>query len=322
MPRDGVLIVGFGGPDRPEAVGPFMSNLMGREPSPELVSRVSARYAEIGGCSPLLEIAQNLADGVAVALAELGRPMPVEVGMRYWEPFIGDAVDTLAAQGVERIAMVSLSPYEAEVTHGEYRAAVDEAASRHPRMQVVDAPLLSALPVFLDAQEHAAADALAGLDHPSAPVVFSAHSLPLADIERDDAYVRGLEVAAAEVARRLGLGAASRHEVLPGIEAFGSAEGPRAWLVAYQSKGARGGEWLGPDVDDVIDAVADSGGQAVAVVPLGFATDHMETRYDLDVVARRRAEGRGLGFVRSALPNAHHRMAEGIARAVTEILPG
>lgn len=313
--------MGFGGPDRPEAVGPFMCNLIGREPSPELVSRVSARYAEIGGCSPLLEIAQNLADGVAVVLASLGRPMPVEVGMRYWEPYIGEAVDTLAAQGVERIAMVSLSPYEAAVTHGEYRAAVDEAVSRHAGMQVADAPLLSELPAFLEAQERAAAEALAGLDHPSAPVVFSAHSLPLADIERDDAYVRGLEAAAAELAQRLGLAPAARGEVLPGIEAFGSASGARPWLVAYQSKGARGGEWLGPDVDDVIDAVAAAGGHAVAVVPLGFATDHMETRYDLDVVARRRAEERGIEFVRSALPNAHHRMAEGIARAVVETLP-
>ncbi|MRR10968.1 hypothetical protein EG835_00390, partial [bacterium] len=128
MPRDGVLIAGFGGPDSPESVGPFMCNLMGREPSPELVELVRARYEQIGGCSPLLEIAQNLADGVAVALAEAGTQMPVEVGMRYWEPYIDEAVDSLASAGVTRVVMVSLSPYEAAVTHGEYRSAVDAAA--------------------------------------------------------------------------------------------------------------------------------------------------------------------------------------------------
>lgn len=321
MPRDGVLIVGFGGPDRPEAVGPFMCNLMGREPSPDLVERVSARYAEIGGCSPLLEIAQNLADSVAVALSGLGRPMPVEVGMRYWEPYIADAIDTLAARGVERLAMVSLSPFTAEVTHGEYRAAVDEALRRHPGMEAFEAPLLSDISEFLELHAHAAAEALAALDHPSATLVFSAHSLPAGDVARDATYVRGLETAAGEIASRLGLPGGAHREVVRGISAFGSAEGPRTWLVAYQSKGARGGEWLGPDVDDVLGAIAAGPDPAAAIVPLGFATDHMETRYDLDVVARRRAEDLGVTFVRSKLPNAHHRLAGGIAQAVAETLP-
>jgi len=320
LPRDGVLIVGFGGPDCAESVGPFMCNLMGREPSAELLERVQARYERIGGSSPLLEIAQNLADSIAVALASAGEQMPVEVGMRYWEPYIAEAVDALAAAGVERVVMVSLSPYEAEVTHGEYRSAVEEAIAKHPGMRVFDAPLLSALPAFLDLHRQLASEALTELDMPGAPLVFSAHSLPLADVERDDSYVRGLEAAAENVASRLGLDAGARGEILGGIEAFGSASGARPWLVAYQSRGARGGEWLGPDVDDVIAAIGRTDSPAVVVVPLGFATDHMETRYDLDVVARRKAQELGVCFVRSGLPNAHHVLAAGVAHAVLETL--
>ena len=67
MPRVGVLITGFGGPDCPEAVGPFMRNLMGREPAPELVSRVRARYEAIGGCSPLGATARLFAERVQAA---------------------------------------------------------------------------------------------------------------------------------------------------------------------------------------------------------------------------------------------------------------
>lgn len=318
MPRDGVVIVAFGGPDCLDAVGPFMCSLMGREPSPDLLARTRARYEQIGGASPLHATARALATSVGAALAESGEPLPVEVGMRYSQPLIADAVESLASQGVERIVMVSLSPYEAAVTHGEYRAALESAATARG-IEVLDAPVLSATPAFVDLQTDAAQAALAGAGD-GAPLVFSAHSLPRADVEADDSYVRGLEAAAAEVASRLGLAAGSRGEVLPGIEAFGTREGARPWLVAYQSKGARGGEWLGPDLDDVIDAVAAQDLRGIVVVPLGFATDHMETCYDIDVVSAGRAAERGIAFVRSTLPNADPVLAAGIARAVRETL--
>lgn len=318
MPRDGVVIVAFGGPDCLDAVAPFMCSLMGREPSPALVARTRARYEQIGGASPLHETARALAQSVSAALSASGEQLPVEVGMRYSAPLIADAVDSLAAQGAERIVMVSLSPYEAAVTHGEYRSALETAAK--PRgIEVLDAPVLSAIPAFIDLQTKAAEAALAEVSE-GVPIVFSAHSLPSADVEADDSYVRGLESAAADVASRLGLAHGDHAEVLPGIEAYGAAQGARPWLVAYQSKGARGGEWLGPDLDDVIDAVAAQNMPGIVVVPLGFATDHMETCYDIDVVSAGRARERGIAFVRSALPNADPVLADGIARAVRETL--
>jgi ferrochelatase len=185
----------------------------------------------------------------------------------------------------------------------------------------VDAPLLSALPEFIELQSRAASEAVEALGDSTAPVLFSAHSLPVEDVERDDSYVRGLEAAADEVATRLGLPTGDHGEIL-GTGAFGASRGERTWLVAYQSRGARGGEWLGPDVDDVIAAAAKSGASGIVVVPLGFATDHMETRYDLDVVARQVAEDAGLAFVRSALPNADPALAAGVARGVLAAVGG
>lgn len=297
-----------------------MRNLMGTEPAPALVERIRARYEEIGGSSPLLGIARDLADGVTTALAEADVPMPVQVGMRYWQPFIADAIEALVSEGVDRVVMVSLSPFEAAVTHGEYRGAVQAALSGHPSVSVIDAPLLSELPEFLDLQTRFAAEAIDAVGLTAAPLVFSAHSLPAADIAADDSYARGIERAAAEVASRFGLGAGSQGEVLAGIEAFGSSAGPRRWLVAYQSQGARGGEWLGPSLDEVIGAVEREQLGGLVVVPLGFATDHMETRYDLDVVAQRVARQAGISFGRSALPNANPALASGIAHAVIETL--
>jgi len=57
MARTGVLLLGFGGPDSIESVQPFMCNLMGRVPSPELVERICGNYNTIGGRSPLVIVA-------------------------------------------------------------------------------------------------------------------------------------------------------------------------------------------------------------------------------------------------------------------------
>lgn len=316
MAVTGVLIMGYGGPDSLDAVGPFMCNLTGREPSQDVLARVCEKYESVGGGSPLLGIATELADALGLALAGAGNPLPVALGMRYWHPFIAEAVDGLVAQGVDRIVTVPLSAYEAGNTSREYRAAVASALASHPGVTAVEIPLLSTLPAFVELHAAAVAEALAALGAPGAPVIFSAHSLPVSDVAEDPRYMRGLEAAAEAVAAHLGLAAGAFGEPLPGVYAYGASAGAHPWVVAYQSKGMRGGEWLGPDTDEVIDAAAQAGATGVVVVPLGFATDHMETLYDLDVVARSRADAAGIAFVRSAVPNAAPRFVAALADAV------
>lgn len=316
MAATGVLIMGYGGPDSIEAIGPFMRNLTGREPSAEVLARVCEKYESVGGCSPLPVIASELAGAVRAALAAAGSPLPVALGMRYWHPFIAEAVDALVAQGVDRIVTVPLSAYEAGNTSREYRAAVASALESHPGVTAAETPLLATLPAFVELHAEAVAGAIAAVGAPGAPVIFSAHSLPVSDVAEDPRYMRGFEAAASAVAARLGLAAGSLGEPLPGVHAYGASAGTHPWVVAYQSKGLRGGEWLGPDTDEVIDAAAHAGATGVVVVPLGFATDHMETLYDLDVVARSRADTAGIAFARSAVPNADPRFVAAIADAV------
>ena len=92
--------------------------------------------------------------------------------------------------------------------------------------------------------------------------------------------------------------------------------GVQPWIVAYQSKGQKPGEWLGPFLDDIIKASGASGVEAIVVSPIGFVTDHMETLYDLDIVAEGEARDAGVGFVRSAVPNADDRLVQDVARAI------
>jgi len=319
MAHAGVLLVGFGAPDSLEAVGPFMRRLTGRDIPDAALALVKARYEAIGGASPLARIAADLVEAIAAAMRDSGCPLPVEVGMRYSEPLIDDAVERLLAAGADEIVLVALSPHVARVTHGEYRSAV--AAAVGGRAVIVEARPLFELGAYSRLHAQAAASALRSV--PGTPlIVFSAHSLPLVDVAEDDSYVRGVEVSAGEVARALGLGAGAVSEVLPGITAFGSPgrAGTHPWLVAYQSEGIRGGEWLRPSLSEVIDVAASAGHDGVAVVPVGFATDHMETLYDLDIVARERARGAGIAYVRSAVPNASRELARAIADDVRALV--
>ena len=324
MATTGVLLLGFGGPDSIDAVRPFMCNLMDREPSDELVSKVCMRYLAIGGSSPLPLIAQAMASGLESRLADRGTPVPVRVGMRYWHPFIDVAFNELVDLGCDRIVTVSLSPFESKAASGAYREALDEVRSSHPGIEVVEAPLVSDLDAFVDYMAGATAAAIEDVE-PSegAIVVFTAHSLPEADLQDDDPYVAGLQRTAQAIATKLGMsegrpdaGAA----IFSDFKAFGSDEPPRAWFLVYQSKGQRPGAWLEPDLDALIDAAAGSAVQAVVVSPIGFLTDHMETLYDLDIVAADRALLADLEWMRAPVINEAPQVLDALADSLGELL--
>lgn len=321
----GVLILGFGGPDSIESVAPFMCNLMGREPSEELVERVCKRYLTIGGSSPLTEIGIAIAEALSAALIDLEKPVPVAVGMRYWHPYIAEALEALKEAGCDRVVTVSMSPFESKVAQGAYREAVQEAVERIGGIEIIEGPLVSDLVEFANYFAGSAALALTDLEpNQGAILAFTAHSLPEADLVENDPYEAGLRKVAEAVAEQLGLQVG--HEgagppVLDGIRAYGSSQAPRAWYLVYQSKGNKPGEWLGPDLEAFIDAAAAAEHvTAVVVVPIGFLTDHMETLYDLDVVAAERALDSGLEFQRAKVPNDDEGVIKALAARIAPLL--
>lgn len=319
----GVLLTAFGGPHGLEDVGEFMASLMGREPSAELVERARRKYLTIGGKSPLPEIAADLVEGLHKELASGGFDVPVAVGMRYWTPWIAESVAWLAEVGVRRVVMVPLSPFESKVSTGAYREAVKAAVAEHPGMEVVEAAPYNLDDRFVTMLADEADYVLSGMPQETRKLlVFTAHSLPLSDLVDDDPYVRDLRATVEAVADRSALPEGSEGEVpfMPGVATLGSFGDGADWLLAYQSKGAKPGEWLGPDLVDVIEAAAGAGYEGIAVSPVGFVTDHMETLFDIDVVAAGKAVELDLEFERTAVPNADERMLKVLSAAVTPLL--
>ena len=104
-------------------------------------------------------------------------------------------------------------------------------------------------------------------------MLFTGHNVPVEHVLEGDPYVEQLQQT---VAQLVGL-------IMPGD-----------WRFAFQSKGRSGGEWLEPEVDDVVRELADDGWKKLLVVPVGFVTDHVETLYDLDIVLREQVEANGM----------------------------
>lgn len=288
----GVILLAFGGADSPEAVEPFMTNLMGgRIPPPPLVTKIKERYALIGGRSPLPAITGRQAEALELALNSTAvdngaARYKVVVGMRYWHPFIAEALAGLAQAGIKQVVAVSLAPFYSRVSTGAYEAEVKRVlAEANYGMEVFFAGGWHNQPKFISASADRVKEALQKFPEDRreyVQVIFSAHSLPVGHIEAGDPYVEQFTATVAGVARESGL-----------------AE----WHIAYQSKGGGQGEWLGPSVEDVMDKLAATGHKEVLVAPVGFVSDHIETLYDIDIAQKRHAESRGLVFQRTEALN-------------------
>lgn len=299
----GVLLLAFGGPDSPEAIEPFMKNLMGgRVPPPPLVEKIKARYRQIGGQSPLPGITRQQADQLAAYLENKGGKFKAAVGMRFWHPFVEEGFRQLMAAGADQIVAVSLAPFYSQVSTGTYYEEFNRvlAAWDGDKPATATTRPFYDKPAFLAAVTEKLRAGLAALSADQVRktmVIFSAHSLPVTYIENGDPYVEQFQFTAARVADTLRL---------------------NNWRIAYQSKGGGQGQWLGPMVEEVMDEAKNEGCSDVLVVPVGFVSDHIETLYDIDIAQRAHAESLGLDFHRTASLNTADLFIQALAEAVLE----
>ncbi len=316
--------MGFGGPDSLEAVGPFMARLMGREPSAETLARAHRKYLTIGGASPLPAIADGIAKALQDRLHVAGRDIPVRVGMRYWLPSIHEGLASLAAEGASRVIAASLSPFDSEISTGAYRRAVEAALGEVGPLEVIEAPRLGGTRSFQSHLVEATKTAIEEVeDSEKLLVVFTAHSIPEGEGGCDAHYADGVRAVVQAIVQDLGFAPPSEiadESLLPGVVSYGSPQPPQPWVFSYQSKGVRDCPWLGPDLGDVISAAHEGGFTALVVCPVGFATDHMETLYDLDVEAAGRAYDLDMQFFRAPAGNDGPVMIEAFMEILEPLL--
>lgn len=272
----------------------------GRAPSADDLAELKGRYRAIGGRSPLLEITEAQAGGIAERIG-----VDAYIGMKHAAPFIPDAVARMQADGVERAAGLVLAPHYAAMSVGDYErraraAAVDVGWNGELKMieSWYDEESFIAL---LATRVEEALGRLSEAARAEAVVLFTAHSLPARIVESGDPYPSQLDATAQLVAARAGL---------------------ERWQVAWQSAAATGQPWLGPDVCEVLVELAAKGVPGVVVCPCGFVADHLEVLFDIDIEARNLAAELEMEMVRTASPNDDPAFLDMLAGVVQRALDG
>jgi ferrochelatase len=315
-PKVAVVLFNLGGPDRPEAIKPFLLNLfidpailrvpfflrpiLARFIVRSRLRPATANYAMLGGRSPLLELTQAQAAALAAGLRELDAKC--FIAMRYWHPLSDETAQTVRDWQPDEVVLLPLYPHYSTTTTGSSLTAWREAAARAGLVAdtvticcyATDADYVAATTALLHTAYHAARTRL----DPAVRlrVLFSAHGLPEVVVRQGDPYQWQIE-------RTVACVLAEWRERAPD------------WVICYQSR-ATPQQWIGPSTEAEIERAAHDR-VAVLVVPIAFVSEHSETLVELDVEYRALAERLGVpGYFRVPTQNSDAAFIAALARLV------
>ena len=307
-----VVLFNLGGPDRPEAVKPFLFNLfrdpaiiqlpaIARYPLATLISvtrekLARANYAIMGGGSPLLP--ETVAQAEALE-AELSRRTPgvetrVFISMRYWNPRADETARQVAAFGPDEVVLLPLYPQFSTTTTGSSVKDWLGAYKGPGRTRLVccypDAEGLVAAYANGIRQTWESAGRPANVR-----LLFSAHGLPQKVIDGGDPYEAQVRATAEAVAARL--------------PEFAD------WRVSFQSRVGRL-KWLEPSTEDEVRTAA-ADGTGLLICPIAFVSEHVETLVELDHEYAELARELGIAtYLRSPTPRTDEHFIAALAEAV------
>ncbi len=327
---DGVILLGFGGPESQDDVIPFLRNVTGGRGIPdERLEEVAHHYRHFGGVSPINEHNRALRAALEAEITARGLNLPVYWGNRNWPPYVNGALREADTAGHHRLLAIATSAFSSYSSCRQYREDLADAVEDTGLGGTIEIDKVRAffdhpgfLGPFTDGLRAAVSDILAEAPdlEPAADVVvlFCTHSIPIADASRSGPAERGFGAGGAYEAQHR----AAAEVVMRDAGLLGS-ETPVSWRLVFQSRsGPPQMPWLEPDVNDALAEEAAGGRRAVVLVPLGFVSDHMEVMWDLDVEALDTAKSLGLIARRTPTPGVHPDFVSGLADLIQERLDG
>ncbi len=294
-PYDAFLLLSFGGPEAPAEVMPFLANVTrGRGVPPERLVAVAEHYHHFGGVSPINGQCRALIAALEAEFARSGLDLPIYWGNRNWAPMLTDTLRTMADAGIRRALVLTTSAYASYSGCRQYRedlaaaqVAVGPGAPEVERIRHYFNHPGFVTPMVantLTALAELPAEARAGV-----VLLFTTHSIPV-EMADGSGPAGGAYVA--------------QHREVAGLVAAGVAKATGVaapWELVYQSRsGPPSIPWLEPAVGDRIAELHKAGTSAVVVIPIGFTSEHMEVRFDLDVEVREQTAELGIAYARAA----------------------
>jgi ferrochelatase len=300
---DALLVVSFGGPEGTDDVMPFLENVLrGRNVPRERMERVARHYDLFGGISPINAQNRKLIAALRAELDTHHITLPVYWGNRNWHPLLADELQRMRSDGIRRALAFVTSAYSSYSGCRQYREDIERA-----RAEVGDgAPQIDKLrafynhPGFVEPNTEnlrGALDRVPTERRDRARVAFTAHSIPSA----------------------MAAGCDYEPQLLETCRLVAAGAGVKDWRLVFQSRsGSPAQPWLTPDICDHLRELKIEGATDVIVAPVGFISDHMEVRYDLDTEARALAEEIGVNMIRAATVGTHPAFVSMIRELILE----
>lgn len=291
-----VVLFNLGGPDRLDAVKPFLFNLFSDRaiinlPQPFrtiLAWLISSRrhkaaqeiYRHLGGGSPLLANTQAQQFALQARLQEISPSdeMKVFVAMRYWHPLTDETVAAVKDFKPDRLLLLPLYPQFSTTTTGSSFGAWKAAAQKHrlcaPTTQICCYPTDEG---FIDQMVENLQEALCDVTHQDVRILFSAHGLPQKIVDAGDPYPIHVDMSVRAVVKKMGLA-------------------DDQWRICYQSR-VGPLRWLEPSTETEIRQAGEEK-KGLIIVPIAFVSEHSETLYELDEEYAHLARTVGVPFFR------------------------
>jgi ferrochelatase len=302
----GVLLLNLGGPGSIRAVRPFLYNLFSdrtiirlgpafmQKPLAGLISTLRApkaaeMYRQIGGKSPLLEFTAAQAEALRRGL---DGPWRVLIGMRYWHPFISEALEEARSRGINKLIVLSLYPHYSLATTGSSLIKLKEDIKAYPMSYGVVQEWYRH-PLYIEALADTIKKAAARFEGKDVFVLFSAHAVPRKLIDMGDPYLEQIEGTISAVSEKI----------------------PFEHALSFQSR-IGPVKWLEPSTEGMLRELAGSGVKNIVVTPVSFVSDHLETLYEIDILYKGLAAKLGLGLERAEALNTHPLLIKALVELV------
>ncbi len=324
-----VVLFNLGGPDRRDAIAPFLYNFFS-DPNiirlPGVLRRLVARriaskrakneagssYARLDYKSPLLANTLMQAEALQEELHRGGisgqnreNRWRVFVCMRYWRPMADEIAEEVRSYGPDHIVLLPLYPQYSTTTTRSSLQDWDRAA-RLCGLSAVPQSTVCCYPEdegFVQASAESIFSVYRDLEAKSgrAPrILLSAHGLPCSVIRDGDPYQWQCERTASAIVDALPLDAPD-------------------WQICYQSR-VGPMKWIGPSTEEALSKAA-ADGVPVVVYPHAFVSEHVETIVEIGEEYRNLAQDLGIpGFVVAQTAGTHPAFISGLGRLVHKAL--
>ncbi|MBP1968996.1 ferrochelatase [Virgibacillus natechei] len=298
----GLLVMAYGTPYKEEDIERYYTHIRhGRKPAEDALQDLKDRYKAIGGISPLARITEQQAKAIEANLnaGQDEYEFKAYIGLKHIEPFIEDAVEEMAKDGIEQAVSIVLAPHYSTFSVKSYNQRASDEAAKHGVTSLASVESWYNAPGFINYwadQIDAVYNEIPNEEKENAVLVVSAHSLPEKILQDGDPYVEQLAETAKLIIEKTAI---------------------KNYEIGWQSEGNTPDPWLGPDVQDLTrDLYEQKGYRSFIYAPVGFISDHLEVLFDNDYECKVVCDELGANYYRPEMPNTHPLFIDTLADVV------